>query len=339
MTIRELNNILNTFPSLDVLVVGDFFLDRYLIVDPDFTEESLETGLPANQVTDIRNSPGAAGTVTSNLRALGIGRVRALGVIGDDGQGYDLKNALQATGVETAELVETSNRFTPTYTKIMNKHTGAEGERLDIKNRMLLTSELEYRIIDALRRLFPLVDAVMILDQVQEHNCGVLTDRVTNEICQLAQQYPDKVCLADSRTRIDAFKSVIIKVNRDEVLQIIAPDSNKDPDNDVLSGMVKAYAAKNGRPVFTTLGEQGIIAADEKQAFHVPGISVPGPIDIVGAGDSVSAAVVASLAAGASLADAALIGVLASSITIQQVGTTGTASPGQIIQRYKSVYA
>ena len=337
MTNQDLRNILENFRSLDILVVGDFFLDRYLIHDPDLAEVSIETGLSANQVVEIRNSPGAAGTVTTNLSALGVGGIRALGVIGKDGQAYDLKTGLDATGVDTSELIQAADRFTPTYTKPINKRTGAEGERMDIKNRTRLPAVLEDRIIESLRRLVPVVDGVIALDQVQEHNCGVLTDRVTQELNRLAKRHPDTICFADSRTRIDAFQNVILKPNREEALNAIAPCRTGDADFEFLSDCARKLARQNGHPVFVTLGPDGIIATDGEKLTHVPGINVPSPIDVVGAGDSVSAAVVSSLSAGASLADAALIGVLVSSITIQQLGTTGTASPQQIMERFHEI--
>ena len=54
----------------------------------------------------------------------------------------------------------------------------------------------------------------------------------------------------------------------------------------------------------------------------MPGLEVAGPIDIVGAGDSVAAGIVSALCAGASNPEAALVGNLVASITIQQLGTT-----------------
>ncbi|HXV98486.1 MAG TPA: carbohydrate kinase, partial [Anaerolineae bacterium] len=104
---------LQKFPSLRVLVVGDFFLDKYLSLDPALSEISLETGLEAYQVVEIRHSPGAAGTVVSNLRALEV-KVAAVGVIGRDGEGYDLKQGLTERGVNVEGLLETPDRFTPT---------------------------------------------------------------------------------------------------------------------------------------------------------------------------------------------------------------------------------
>ena len=91
--------------------------------------------------------------------------------------------------------------------------------------------------------------------------------------------------------------------------------------------------------MFVTMDIDGILATDGRNTVHIPGIVVPPPIDIVGAGDSVSASVVAALCAGAPMADAAQLGVIVSSITIGQIGTTGTASPDQILARFREAIA
>lgn len=334
MTHSDLQELLSTFSDLSILVVGDFFLDRYLMVDPDLAEISLETGLEARQVVEVRNRPGAAGTVTSNLNALGVGRIQALGAIGDDGQGYDLKAGLHASGVDTRNLMEISGRVTPTYTKPVLTTTGKEMERLDIKNRSPLPRYVEDRILAALESLSGEVHGVIILDQVQERNCGVITDRIRAGIARLAPEFPDVVFLADSRSHIGRFKNVIVKVNREEALKAASRDCGAD-GADCLDTAIRFFLDRTGRPVYVTLGPEGILCADGEATHHVPGIPVPDPIDIVGAGDSVSAGIVSALCAGASYVDAARVGVLVSSITIQQIGTTGAASPEQVLQRFE----
>src|SRR6185437_3153741 len=99
-----LDQILARVPDLRVAVVGDFFLDRYLVTDPALAEISIETGLEARQVVAMRAGPGAAGTVTNNLAALGVGTIHAAGVIGDDGEGFELRRALRATGAGAERL-------------------------------------------------------------------------------------------------------------------------------------------------------------------------------------------------------------------------------------------
>ena len=56
--------------------------------------------------------------------------------------------------------------------------------------------------------------------------------------------------------------------------------------------------------------------------------------DIVGAGDSCSAGITCAMVSGATHEQAAAFGNLVASITIQQIGTTGTASPEQVRQRW-----
>jgi sugar/nucleoside kinase (ribokinase family) len=48
------------------------------------------------------------------------------------------------------------------------------------------------------------------------------------------------------------------------------------------------------------------------------------------------AGVVSALASGAEPEEAALLGNVVASITIQQIGTTGTASPAQVRERFRT---
>ena len=63
---------------------------------------------------------------------------------------------------------------------------------------------------------------------------------------------------------------------------------------------------------------------------HVPAHPVRGPIDIVGAGDAVTANLAAALAARASLREAMELAMAAASVVVHQLGTTGTASIAQL---------
>ena len=339
MNLTRLDELLNHFPNVHVLVVGDFFLDQYLIIDRQLGETSLETGLEAHQVVEVRCSPGAAGTVVSNLRALGVG-VTALGVIGNDGHGYELKQGLLQRGVNIEPLIKVTGRLTPTYTKpLLREGDGRthEIERLDIKNRSPLPPEVEDLIISRLRALVPQADGVIVADQVQEANCGAITERVRDEIGQLARSHPNTVFAADSRERIGLFRQVIIKPNAREAILAVQPDW----PGEVTLAQVRESGVRlfrqNQKPVFLTLGAQGILLFTETGCEHIPAAPVRGEIDIVGAGDSVMAGIVSALCSGAEPGEAALVGNLVASITIQQIGTTGTATPAQVRKRFREL--
>src|SRR5215468_7494317 len=120
LTDLRLEQLLVRIPELTIGVIGDLFLDRYLDCDDALTEPSLETGLPAYQVVRVRSYPGAAGTVINNLAALGVGRILPVAVIGDDGEGHELRQALRRLPAVGAERVlADGGRRTPTYTKPM----------------------------------------------------------------------------------------------------------------------------------------------------------------------------------------------------------------------------
>jgi bifunctional ADP-heptose synthase (sugar kinase/adenylyltransferase) len=88
--------------------------------------------------------------------------------------------------------------------------------------------------------------------------------------------------------------------------------------------------------VFVTLAERGIIGAlASGQTRHVPAHPVHGPIDIVGAGDAVTANLSAAGSAGADLAETLKLAMAAASIVIHQLGTTGTASVPELMRHTK----
>jgi sugar/nucleoside kinase (ribokinase family) len=203
---------------------------------------------------------------------------------------------------------------------------------------------LEAVVIAHLDRLIPGVNGVIIADQVQERNCGVITDRVRAALARLARAYPAKIFAADSRIRIGEFEGVMIKPNLQEAKAGVeigrldgwrAGDNFEGDDLAVARVCGRGLFEKNQKPVFVTLGAQGVLAVSEKGFDHIPGIPVTGKIDVVGAGDSVMAGLVAGLGAGGLPQEAAYIGNLAASITIQQLGTTGTASREQLRRRYE----
>ena len=348
---HRFHEILNEFPRLRIAVVGDFFLDKYLLIDPKLDEPSVETGLTAYQIVGKRRSPGAAGTVVNNLKALGVGTIDAVGMSGVDGEGLELRTELTKLGVNQEHFYAVEERFTPTYTKPMvlsksNQTSERELNRLDIKNRNPLPSWVEYQIEKALESLVEWVDAIMIMDQVSQKNCGVITDHVREKIAMLGKNHPTTILYADSRERIGLFENVLIKCNHYEVVGSFHPDydlsaisQQRQPPDELVEECGWKMVDRTKRSVFVTLGSRGQWVFDvnspDRCVEKVPAIAVEGPIDICGAGDAASSGLVAALCCGVSLTEAAEIGNLAASITIKQLGTTGTASPAQLLAAVK----
>src|SRR5262245_47350463 len=108
MDARRFRSIVDEYPNLRLAVVGDFCLDRYLEIDPTRREVSIETGLPVYNVLRVRAQPGGAGTILNNLVALGVGTIYPVGFAGQDGEGAELRRALEArAGVSLSYFLQT----------------------------------------------------------------------------------------------------------------------------------------------------------------------------------------------------------------------------------------
>jgi bifunctional ADP-heptose synthase (sugar kinase/adenylyltransferase) len=338
LSATRLDSILRTLPRLSIGLVGDLFLDRYLHCVPGSRESSIETGLEAYQVERVRNSPGALGTVLSNLAALGVGLLAPVTVIGDDGHGFDLLKALRPLPVDTSNILCAPDRLTPTYTKPLRQDAvGAwhELNRLDVRTRAPLSDALVEEVCRRLEQVFRTSDGLIVLDQLVDEDAGVVTQAVRAVLDKLARQDPEKLIYVDSRRFLGRFTTGVLKGNRSEVLSA-AGCSPEEQGDDALLPALAQLSRRTGRAAYCTVGERGILVARPEAPPHLaPGIPIAGPLDIVGAGDAATSGIVTALLAGANEIEAAELGNLVASITIQQLGTTGTATPEQVRRRFE----
>jgi rfaE bifunctional protein kinase chain/domain len=315
--------ILDRIPQLRALVVGDICLDRWCTYDPALSEPSRETGLPRTAVIATATTPGAGGTVANNLAALGAARVAVLGVVGDDGFGYELRQALATRGIDAGLLVAAPVP-TFTYTKLLNRHSGAEDlGRVDFVLDRDMPASAEQAVITQLRAAAPEFDAILISDQAETERGGVVTPAVRDALAALAAAHPEKIFFVDSRLRPEHFRGVTVKPNEREAREAC----------DRLFGRTD-YAALRAhigcRLLLVTHGGEGVLILDDAGEQWVKTVPVASPVDICGAGDSFSAGAALALAAGAPPCDAARFGNLVASVTIMKSGT-GTASPAEVL--------
>ena len=362
INLPRLESLLATFPHLKIGLLGDLFLDRYLDIDAELPETSIETGLEAYQVTRVRNSPGALGTVINNLAALGVGRLSPVTVLGDDGQAHDLLKELAGLPVDPQRIVRDPGRLTPTYTKPMRRDAAGvwrELNRIDLRNRAPLCRATEERLLDLASEVFAESDGLIVLDQVNEEGWGVVGPRLRDHLADLCRNQPGKLVFIDSRRHVRHFRCGVLKPNVGECLAALGeppPAADAPFDLELAGRAALALSRQTGRPLFCTLGERGMLVVDcgsriadrgldvesairnpKSEIVHIPGFAVAGPVDVVGAGDSATAGIVASLLAGATALEAATVGNLVASITVQQIGTTGSASSEQVVARWRRV--
>ena len=339
-----MKEIFEKFSGLSIAILGDYCLDEYLWIDAELNEPSLETGLVAYQCVKRETYPGAAGTIAKNLANLGIGTVYAVGYVGDDGRGIELCRGLDNLGVNRDSIVIAKDRVTPTYTKPWIKENGQQRElsRIDSKNWTPTSSALEDEVLAKLSNILDKIDALIIMDQMTEENCGIITERMRKQLSEIAKENPELIIYADSRSRIGLFDGVMVKGNQYEIANAVYGEGYHQPAADLsvpqaedlveIDRACEKLRQKNGRPVICTLGEKGVRIYTESSAVAVPALSVSGQTDVCGAGDMFTSGFVSALTAGADMELAGTIGNTAAAICVSQLGTSGYVTVPDILQ-------
>jgi rfaE bifunctional protein kinase chain/domain len=310
-----------------IALVGDICLDAYWTADMTKSELSRETPHFPLPIVSERYAPGAGGNAACNLAALNPQSLCVVGAIGDDWRGAVLRDALSARGVSAAHIVTSPSITTNAYIKPMR--TGISGvsyedARLDFISRDPLPPAIEDALIAHLDALVPSLDALVVCDQMP---LGAITNRVRARINRLAAD--GLTVVVDSRDGIARFHHAILKPNEVELARATGL-----PADDPLAA-ARALANQNAARVLVTLGESGCAYVDGDAYARYGAVRVVGEIDICGAGDSFLAAFAAAMAGGAPIDQSIAVATLASAVTIQKIGQTGTATREEILAAFE----
>lgn len=332
MTVQqiELEPLFARIQHSRVAVLGDFCLDHYLFLDPDFKEDSVETGLPVRGVATQRYAPGGAGNVAANLAALGVKQVHCLGAIGEDPYGISLSRCLEKIGCDVSGLiVQPEDYSTRAYVK---PYRGTvEENRIDhgVANR--IAEATVEKIVARLTKLLPDLNAVILNEQVA---AGIWNEAGIAAVNRLVAKFSHVAWVVDARHIADRFQGVTLKVNAGEAARMHGRDVRFGETvlGDETAADLQYLHRRFHAPVVITRGDQGAIAIDATGLYEVPGVHIIDEIDIVGAGDTFCSALAAALGSGAKIGDAVLLANWAASISVRKLRQTGTASPAEIRQ-------
>jgi bifunctional ADP-heptose synthase (sugar kinase/adenylyltransferase) len=323
---NRLTSLFDLMPGLRVAVVGDFCLDAYWTLART-GEYSLETGREVHPVTSQRYELGGASNVVANLRALGVGCVVPVGLVGNDPFAWQLRRLLDAIEVPNETLIVQSAEWqTPVFCKPHLE--GVEQDRFDLGGGNALSDESADRLVEAIRATAD-NDGVILN---QQFPLTIWNEQTLSAARELADGSAPIVAV-DSRDLPDQFGRSAIKLNAREAAALegrsLAPGDAGRLDQ--ARADAEALHGRTGRPVFLTRGKKPAIVVAESRIEQIEVIPIEGPIDPVGAGDTVIAAWVAGMAAGASPFEAARLAQLAAAVTVGKLQRTGTASPEEIL--------
>ena len=285
----------------------------------------------------MRCQPGAAGNITANLAAFETANLFPIGYSGDDGEGFELRRSLtHLAGVDLTYFHQTKDRQTFSYSKPLLHHPDQPPEelsRLDIKNRTPTPKAVEDKLITSLQSLASQIDVLIVMDQAGVAKMGAITPQVLSAIEEIHRAQPALTVIADSRHGLTDFPPFIYKMNAAEFTALTHDSALENHSPDSLRAGAAKLANRNQRPVFITMAEQGMIGATpDGDTAYVPARPLRGSIDIVGAGDTVTATLALALAVGATPLESMELAQAAANLVVHQLGTTGTPDPRELRQ-------
>jgi D-glycero-beta-D-manno-heptose-7-phosphate kinase len=319
--------IVGAMEGRTVVVYGDVMLDEF--VWGDVRRISPEAPVPVVEIGRESARLGGAANVLSNLRALGV-RSSLVGVVGRDRAAERVLKELREAGAQDPEasLVVDVSRPTTVKTRII-----AHGQlvvRADRERRTPVDATVEERIVGTLRRLLRSADALVVSD----YDKGAVTPAALDQILPAAEAAGVPVLVDPKIRNFDSYRpATLVTPNHHEALKV----TNSEDDTD--EGMARAARSirerLSCRSVLITRGERGMMLLEGGgEPVYVP-TAAREVYDVTGAGDTVIATLAASVAAGASLVEAAMLANHAAGIVVGKVGTA-TASPDEVLASFRA---
>ncbi len=307
-------SLVSRFRDVEVAVVGDICLDRYVVGRP--SRMSREAPVVVLEWTREYSLPGEASNPALNVAALG-GRACLVGLTGHDATAEELSVHLRSRGVVVDYLVADAARITTEKTRIL-----AEGlwvlpqqlARVDRLDRVPISAALQEKLCSHIEELGPRVHALLLSD----YKNGVVSERVIECALRSARRH-GKLITVDSQGDLYRFAGFdCVRCNRAEAEAVLGTRLETDEDFErELRGLSEKLEC---RALVVTRDAEGISVYSRSEGYqHVPACPVQ-VADVVGAGDTVIAVLTLALAAGESFASAAFVANRAAALVVQHVG-------------------
>lgn len=311
-----LTHLLQRLERARVLVIGDLMLDHYIW--GDVHRISPEAPVPVVNVTRDTYVAGGAANVSLNLSNLGVSTT-ALGYCADDEAGRELYTQLSANGVNV--LNPAAVRSAPTIIKTRVVIRGQQFCRIDREAARTAYSidhnpDFERLINDALKN----TDAVVLSDYAK----GVITQPLLDYVLRYARNHPKLFVAVDPKpsSHLSYANVNLLTPNRSEALEL-AGMKPFHPNEDYPLEEVCRRINHRFKPqiLIVTLGAEGMAISTKGKVTARFATEAHEVFDVSGAGDAVIAVLTASLAVGASVADAARLANAAAGCVVAHMGT------------------
>ena len=319
MNRNRLLEVLPRFAGKRVLVVGDLFLDEYLVGRP--TRLSREAPVAVLEFSRRFALPGGGTNPARNLQALGA-EATMVGVVGDDEAGQELKSLLEGAGVRTEGVVVDPGRSTITKTRILAHGEGLvrhQVARIDRLPNGPVASDAMAKLIRYLEQTVSSVDAVLLSD----YKSGVVAPEML-EVCHALACKHDRLLTVDSQGDLHRFKGFgLVKANTKDTEATLGQTLTGEKDfTNACRRLLKELEAC---VVVITRGADGMsLMQAGGMHIHIPVANRSEVFDVTGAGDTAIAMLTLAVAAGARPAVAGHLANYAAGLVVRKIGNATT---------------
>ena len=317
----KLKDYIKKLENASVLVIGDLALDEMVYGDTE--RISREAPVLILQHTHTKHILGGASNAAHNVSTLNNKKVSVIGVVGDDYQANDLRNAFEQAGINCDSLIIDKNRKTITKTRISGSCSHSITQqivRVDRQTNEPISKNTEDRIIEQIEKLVPSHDIVILSD----YHIGTLSDKIIEATVNTAKKYSKKV-IVDAQKDLDRYKGAYSMTPNLPDTQKHTGFYLKTKEDFVKAGMMLINDASLDN-ILITCGADGMVIVDKNGKFaQIPVFNKAKVFDVTGAGDTVTATFTLALAIGADPVYAAIIGNIAAGIVVKQYGCATTS--------------
>ena len=311
---KTINKFLHdSLPNLRIAVIGDLMVDRYVF--GDVSRISPEAPVPVNRVKQMKEVLGGAANVAANLANLDV-HVYVGGVAGQDTHGNLLQDLLDSNGIDKSGVVISRDRSTITKMRILGDRQ--QMMRLDFETVRDVEQQEEEELISWLDSLCQKgLDGIVISD----YGKGVCTDSILEKIFNLANCYKIPTIVDPKGSQWEKYNgATYITPNVKELSERVGYSITNDDDK-IVTAAKEVLATNNIQYIIATRSEKGIsIIARDGRIWHNPATQQD-VFDVSGAGDTVVATMICSIAANLSMRTALHVANGAAGIVVSKVGT------------------
>ena len=279
----DIHTILENFKKLNVLIVGDVMIDRY--VYGKVTRISPEAPVPVVEFQKQEDRLGGAANVALNIKALGA-TPYLYSVVGDDTEGVLFEKLMHDLDLPTDGIIKSGDRKTTVKTRIVS---GTQQMlRIDSENTHDLSEDIQDIFLNNVNDILKNKTIHVVI--FQDYNKGVLTSKSIAGVMAEAVLRQISTVVDPKKNHFLDYKNVtLFKPNLKEIRDAVDFEVKAD-----LASLQKAadYLREHLGQQFTmiTLSEKGLYLEENTEGVSIHKIyptETRTIADVSGAGDTV----------------------------------------------------